>query len=122
MFEIQFDPAKNLLRIAFAGCVTADEAKLSSERLAQMIDSVPEGFRLLTDLSGLKSMELQSAPFVEETMKLCAKHGVSSIVRVIPDPQADIGLSIMSVFHYSRRTPITTCQTLTEAMAILENR
>ena len=122
MFEVQFDPAKNLLRIAFAGCVTAAEAKSSSEQLRQMIDSVPEGFRLLTDLSGLESMELQSAPFVEETMELCAQRGVASIVRVIPDPRADIGLNIMSMFHYSRRTPITICQTLAEAMAILENQ
>lgn len=121
MFEVRVDPAKNMLRIAFAGRVSAGEAKSATEQLKDLISTVPEGFRLLTDLSGLESMELKSAPFVEQTMKLCAQRGVSRIVRVIPDPQADIGLNIMSAFHYPRRTPITICQTLAEAMAVLEN-
>ena len=42
-------------------------------------------------------------------------HGVAEVVRVIPDPQKDIGLNILSVFHYSRRVRIVTCESLAEA-------
>jgi hypothetical protein len=41
------------------------------------------------------------------------------VVRVIPDPQKDIGLNILSLFHYRRRVRIVTCKTLAEAMKAL---
>jgi hypothetical protein len=37
------------------------------------------------------------------------------VVRVIPDPHRDIGMTIMSVFHYRGGVKIFTCQTLAEA-------
>jgi hypothetical protein len=45
---------------------------------------------------------------------------VEAVVRVIPDPQKDIGLNILSLFHYRRRVRIVTCATLGEAMKALE--
>ena len=42
------------------------------------------------------------------------------VVRVIPDPYKDIGLNIVSLFHYPRRVRIVTCETLEEAMRALE--
>jgi hypothetical protein len=41
------------------------------------------------------------------------------VVRVIPDPQKDIGMQIMSLFHYDRRVRIVTCESLAEAMKVL---
>jgi hypothetical protein len=52
-------------------------------------------------------------------MDLCNKHGIEMVVRVIPDPQKDIGLNILSLFHYRRRVRIVTCKTLAEAMRAL---
>jgi hypothetical protein len=43
------------------------------------------------------------------------------VVRVIPDPHRDIGLQIMSYFHYSGDVQILTCQTLAEAEEILRS-
>jgi hypothetical protein len=39
---------------------------------------------------------------------------------VIPDPTIDIGLQIMSLFHYGHDVRIITCATLEEAMRALE--
>jgi hypothetical protein len=108
------------LRVAFSERVTAAEAESANQRIKSMIATVPSGFRLLTDLSGLESMNLEAAPFVKDLMDLCGKRGVAKIVRVIPNPRADIGWNIMSLFHYSRRIPITACETLAEAMKVLE--
>jgi len=52
-------------------------------------------------------------------MDLCNKKGVETVVRVIPDPHKDIGLNIMSLFHYRRRVRVVTCQTLEEARRVL---
>jgi len=46
---------------------------------------------------------------------LVDKSGVGQIVRVIPDPTKDIGMNILSVFHYLSRPEFITCNTMTEA-------
>ena len=38
------------------------------------------------------------------------------MTRVVPDPHKDIGLNILSQFHYARELPITTVETLVEAL------
>jgi predicted choloylglycine hydrolase len=85
-----------------------------------LVPDLRPGFRLLTDLSGLESMDLACVPYIEQMMDLCNKKGVEMVVRVIPDPHKDIGLNIMSLFHYPRRVRIVTCETLEEAMSALE--
>ena len=52
-------------------------------------------------------------------MDMCNEKGVEMVVRLIPDPHKDIGLNIMSLFHYRRRVRLVTCETLAEAMKIL---
>ena len=47
--------------------------------------------------------------------------GIAKVVRIIPDPKKDIGLNIMSVFHYQRRVQIITCETLDQADQALAN-
>jgi hypothetical protein len=52
-------------------------------------------------------------------MDLCNEKGASLVVRVIPDPYRDIGMQIMSIFHYGGSVQILTCQTLAQANEIL---
>jgi hypothetical protein len=65
-------------------------------------------------------MDLACVPYIERMMDLFNKKGVETVVRVIPDPHKDIGMNIMSLFHYRRRVHIVTCKTLAEAMKALE--
>jgi hypothetical protein len=55
-------------------------------------------------------------------MRLCNEKEVSAVVRVIPNPQRDIGLRIMSFFHYGPDVHIATCAALDEAREILDGR
>ena len=64
-------------------------------------------------------MDVACAPFIEKAMDLCNEKGASIVVRVIPDPHRDIGLQIMSYFHYSGEVQIITCETLDQAEDIL---
>jgi anti-anti-sigma regulatory factor len=68
------------------------------------------------DLSGLESMDVACATYIGKTMDWCNKRGVSRVLRVIPDPHKDIGLNIMSLFHYRHGLPIVTCDSLKEAL------
>jgi hypothetical protein len=64
-------------------------------------------------------MDPASLTDIKKTMDLLNQRGVSLVVRVIPDPQKDIGLNILSLFHYRRGIRIVTCQTMEQAMAVL---
>jgi anti-anti-sigma regulatory factor len=119
MFQVQSDKAKNLLEIHFSGNVTVEEAKESLEKVRAELSRFQQGFTLLTDLSKLENMSPACAPSIEATMDACRKAGVGKVVRVIPDPHKDIGLSIMSLFHYPRKIRIITCETMNEAKKIL---
>jgi hypothetical protein len=53
---------------------------------------------------------------IGRTMDMVDKHGVSLIIRVIPDPSKDIGMNILTIFHYAHQPRIITCESLTKAL------
>jgi hypothetical protein len=59
-------------------------------------------------------------PEVEQVMDLLKSGGIELVVRIIPDPRKDIGLTILSVFHYGRSVRSVTCQNFSEALRALE--
>jgi hypothetical protein len=44
---------------------------------------------------------------------------VEHVVRVIPDPRKDIGLNILSHFHYGSKIRVSVCDNLDDAMQLL---
>jgi hypothetical protein len=119
MIQAEADKSKNLLRITYAQRVGPAETKRAVETVQRLLADLPPGFRLLTNLSGLEDMDLACVPHIRKMMDMCNKRGVETVVRVIPDPHKDIGLNILSLFHYRRRVRIVTCETLEEAMRVL---
>jgi hypothetical protein len=120
MFQIELNKSKTLLKISYAQHVGPEDTKRAMEAISSLLADVQPGFRLLTDLSRLDSMDLACVPHIKRMMDLCNKKGVEMVARVIPDPHKDIGLNILSLFHYRRRVRIVTCATLPEAMKALE--
>jgi hypothetical protein len=119
MIKAQADKANNLLRVTYAQRVEPAEMKRALEQLRRLLADMESGFRLLTDLSGLEEMDLACEPVMKAMMDLCDDKGVQTVVRVIPNPEKDIGFNIMSLFHYQRRVRILTCATLEEALNVL---
>jgi len=119
MFQVEADKAKNLLKISYSRHVGPEDTKRVEEKIPALVADLRPGFRLLTDLSGLESMDLACVPYIKQMMDLCNKKGVEIVVRVIPDPHKDIGLNILSLFHYRRRVRIVTCAHMAEALKVL---
>ena len=119
---ISFEPnvARNLLEIRYGGVVRAEETEKGLEQLRASLAKLEIGFRVLVDLTALESMDVKCAPSVETAMDLCNEKGASTVVRIIPDPRRDIGLQIMSTFHYAGDVQIFTCETLAQADDLLE--
>ncbi len=120
MFKVEADKSKQLLEIAFAGEVNGVAAKQCVDQVERLLAELEPGFTLLNDLSELGRMDVSCTPHLARSMELCKKAGVARVVRVIPDPQKDIGLNILSVFHYPRRLKIITCTTRAEALKLLD--
>jgi anti-anti-sigma regulatory factor len=119
MIKLEADPSKNLLTIRYAGSVGPGEVERGLDDVRAGLAQLESGFRLLADLSELQSMDVACAPFIEKAMDMCNEKGASMVVRVIPDPHRDIGLQIMSIFHYDSNVLIINCETLDEAEGTL---
>jgi anti-anti-sigma regulatory factor len=116
MFRIELDQPQNLLTIRYSGHVNPDGTHRCAEEVRVAATKVKLGFRLLVDLTDLRSMEVSCAPHIRNIMDMCNQKGVSEVVRVIPDPKQDIGLQIMSYFHYSGEVRVVTCPNVDEAL------
>ena len=112
--------AKQLFLLSYFGQVSRSDLERSREDYNGLLAEMRLGFRLLVDLTGLESMKLDCMDLIGEFMRLMDQSGVGMVVRVIPDPKKDIGLSILSVFHYPSRIQIITCEARKEALELLD--
>src|SRR5437016_4292940 len=116
MFSVETDKTKRLLVISAAGHVSREEVKQAAEQVREQLRDVAPGLRALTDFRWLESMRPSAIPHIAEIMDALAEKQVASVIRIIPDQGKDIGMNILSQFHYSRELPITTVATLVEAL------
>ena len=105
-----------LLHLAYAHRVSPEELEKTRDEIKAVIADLPAGLRLLADLSQLEFMDPECAAEIGRTMDLMDAHGVDSIIRVIPDASKDIGLNILTIFHYPHHPRIITCQNLAQAL------
>ena len=103
----------------YIGDVSVEELKQGLSEIVTLLDDLSSGFRVLADLRGLDRMDPKCAKEIGKAMELCDQKGVGLVVRIIPDPQKDIGMKILSIFHYRNRPRIVTCETLVEAGEVL---
>jgi anti-anti-sigma regulatory factor len=120
MFLATINKPKQLLHLGFIGEVKVEELARGHVELVLLIEELNPGFRLITDLERLDSMGVECAAEIGKVMELCDQKGVEFIVRIIPDPMKDIGLGILSYFHYSHRPRTSTCGSMPEAAKLLD--
>jgi hypothetical protein len=119
MYSVEIDRSKRLLVISAMQRVTAEQAKLAAKQVRELVRDVAPGFRVLADFRWLELMDAAAAPHVAKIMDTLAEKGVSSVTRVMPDPHKDIGLNILSQFHYGPEIQIATFETLADAVQSL---
>jgi hypothetical protein len=119
MYSVEIDRSKRLLVISVLRQVTAEQAELAAQQVRELLRDAEPGFRLLADFRWLESMDSTAAPHVAKIMDVLAEKGVASVTRVMPDPHKDIGLNILSQFHYGPEIQIATFETLADALQSL---
>jgi len=119
MYQVEADRTKRFVVISVAGHVTADEARETAGLVHQILETIEPGFVALADFRWLEVMEPSAAPFIAQIMDAFAAKKVSAVVRVMPDPHKDIGLNILSKFHYGPEIRTMTFETLADAVQSL---
>lgn len=111
--------SKRLLFLSYLRRVRVEDIRRGRDDVTTLLADLPAGFRILADLGGLDSMDAACAVEIGKIMEMCDHRGVERVVRLIPDPKKDIGLNILSLFHYRPGLPVVTCKSLAEAAAKL---
>jgi hypothetical protein len=119
MYSVESDRSKRLLVISAAGQVTKKEVETAALRVREMMKEITPGFRVLTDFRWLDRMEPAATAHLAEIMDALAEKEVAAVVRVVPDPHKDIGLNILSQFHYGAQIKLATFESLAEALSAL---
>ena len=116
MFHTDLDRSGQLLSMHYSGHVDAAEMNACLDGVRELLKDVEPGLRVLTDLSGLEVMDAACAPLIGVIMDFFVEKQIASVVRVIPDPQKDIGFALMSHIHYGREVRTTTHTNLADAI------
>jgi anti-anti-sigma regulatory factor len=108
-----------LLSLCFSKSVGVEEMSACLRKVEDLVKSMKFEFCLLIDLSGLDTMDRACAGDLGRIMDLCNEKGVSRIVSVVPDPTKDIGLRLLSLFHFKGRVQIQLHGNLPDAIGSL---
>ena len=119
-FSVTTDVARNLLSVRLLGAIDPACMHACVDQIASNLPSLAKGFTILTDLSGLASMDTHCVSELERMMDLSRKAGAGTVVRVIPNQAKDIGFNILSLFHYRNKVHVLTFQSLAEAQAAIK--
>jgi len=116
MYAVELDRSKRLLVISAAARVTTEDARIAAQRIREVLREVSPGFHALADFRWLESMDPAAARHIAAIMDALAEKNIASVTRVMPDPHKDIGLNILSLFHYGANVKIATFETLADAV------
>jgi hypothetical protein len=115
MFLAASNKVKRLLHLSYIQHVQPEELKRGGEDIKTLLADLPPGFRLLADFGRLESIDLACTTEIGRMMELFDQSGVGLVVRVIPDASKDIGMDILTLFHYRHHPHVVNCENMVEA-------
>lgn len=113
-FEFEIDPTHNVVLIRFRDTVSASTMAAKMAAAEAELPKLRRGFTVAADLTRLVRMEIDCVAYLTRMMDLFLAAGVGLVVRIIPDPDKDIGFTLLSHTHYRGRVPIQTCVSIAE--------
>ena len=119
MVLVSSNKLKQFLCLTYGGVVTPGEIDGCREEVKGLLPDLKPGFSLLVDLSQLTTMGVDCVDAIGRNMETADHAGVGTVVRVIPDPNKDIGMNILSVFHYRKHPRIVTCDNMADGVKAL---
>ena len=120
MYLLTINKPKNLILFSLIGSVQTKELHQARSEAAQLLDGLSPGFTFVTDFTNVESLSSDVAPEIGLLMELSEKREVGLVIRVVPDSSKDIGMNILTTFHYHQPPRVITCQSMLEAAEALK--
>ena len=121
MYSVEADRDQRIFVATASGHVTAAEVAAASQQLETLLRAATPGFAVLADYRAILTMKVETARHIGRIMDQLAQKGVGLVVRVMPDPSKDIGMDILSHFHYRGAVEAATVTTMADAIALLHD-
>jgi hypothetical protein len=122
MVKIAYDDKRNAVIIEVEGNVDATQGGQLSADLERILPKDGKGFSLLTDFTLVQTMEPEVEGELKKAMELINSRGVKDILRVLPDPDLDIGFGILTRCFYSDKVRCLIFRSRAQADASLAER
>ena len=119
MINVSYDAEYNAVVVEFVGNVDAAQTKRLFLELDKILPKGRKGFKLLSDLSAVDTMEPEVENELGKAMEYFNARGVLEVFRVLPDPDLDIAFSVLSGAHYAKGVRIHTVRSREEARMLL---
>jgi hypothetical protein len=119
VYLLTINQSKNLLLFSLIGNVVAAEVRTARAEVEQLLHTLTRGFTFLTDFTNVESMSEDAAPEIGLMMELSDKNSVGLVIRIFPDSSKDIGMNILTTFHYHQPPHVITCRSMIEAAEAL---
>ena len=119
VFGAVIDPARNVLRVRFAGNVTAASMLSAADQIETLLAQTNPGFSIFADFSQVAAMDFDCIRSLTRIMDLCRAREVGLIVRILPAKRQDIGINLLSAVHYRGKVKTVTVDTVAEAERVL---
>lgn len=119
MIHVSYDREHKTIVIEFEGNIDGAQARQSSLDLERVVPERRTEFRLLADLTAVQTMELEVEDELKKAMGLFNAHGITEVLRVLPDPDMEVGFNIMSRTYYGKAVKVLTFRSREEAEAHL---
>lgn len=120
MVLVTSNQSRQLLFLSYIGTVTREELQQCRAELAAELAGMKPGFQLLVDLTHLAAMSTACTDEIGRNMEMLDRCGVGLVVRVIPDPYKDIGMNILTLFHYAHHPRVLTCNSMAEGVQAVQ--
>lgn len=120
MYLLEIDREHNRIHITLSERFDELQAKALLDELGQRLAELEQDFQVLCDLTTLAEFDQSARVHFRDVMDLCNKSGVQKIIRIIPNPLDNFGLTVMSYFHYDGNVQVLTCKSFNEALKHLK--
>jgi anti-anti-sigma regulatory factor len=120
MVNVSYDHEHNTVIVEFKGNIDAAQSEQFFSDIEQVLPKDGKGFKLLVDFSSVEAMDLAVQRGIKKAMELFNARGVTEVLRVLPDPDMDIGFNMMSMFRYSKDVRIHTLRSREAARLKIE--
>ncbi|HEX4141827.1 MAG TPA: hypothetical protein VHY09_15875 [Candidatus Methylacidiphilales bacterium] len=119
MVSCSADESGQFLTLSFCHRVTPDCVEGSRRTIRDQMKHLRPGFAMLCDLTNMEAMDADCAQTVGALIELCSSRELGVAVWVIPDPNKDIGMNLISRFHLWQPVRMHTRPNLAEALKCL---